>query len=739
MRFKLVLYSAILVITISFITLAQTWRQALEPTYPGGTTFYAGTMVSKNVGYIVGTNGIILKSTNGGVNWNTLGSGVTRTLYCVYFLDEQNGFVGGSSRTLLKTTNGGLSWDSTNVSVIPDATAIIYGLYFADASNGWLMASTSSKGYILRTTNGGSTWIIDTTISKQLYAMHFSAPGKGIVVGKDAGTIWYTTNGTTWTNAPAPDLSQFPYTRSDIRSVFMVNRNLAIAVGWGSFAAGLQPSIILKSTDGGATWRQIILPEVNRTYDNLYSVWFKDTLNGFAVGGAVKGSILLKTTDGGETWIPLNTPSGSTLYFVTGIGDTLIAGGSDGLLLYSPDFGNSGTILTKIPAGTIYSMKIISRNIFAAGYDGVFLKSTNMGFSWDGNFVHVGKAAPNVNSIHFLNKNIGYAACSYRLVAKTTDGGETWSALMNDVYATTNHCYGVYFIDENKGFVVGQTATNTDVIYRTTNGGASWDTIAKNIGQNAWRAIKFVNNQDGIIVGSKLKALYTNDGGNTWNFATFNNVPSSLASAELRDVAFINDSVAIAVGNKIIVRTTDKGKTWSYVDSTTTLLYAVSFHNSGVGYAVGSGLVLKSTDGGLTWSNVYDPNIIKTASIYSVAVDSAGYPWIGCAYSYIYTTAPITSVGGNKQLPFDYYLAQNYPNPFNPSTTIEFTVPERSIVTIKIYNLLGQEVAVLVNEQTYEPGTHKINFSPNNLPSGIYFYQIKANDFIQTRKMVYIK
>lgn len=220
-----------LLTSISFLV-AQSWRIALAPTYPGGTIFYDGFMVSKNIGYIVGKDGIILKTNDSGLSWAELNSGVSRTLYSVYFIDEQKGFVGGANRTLLKTTNGGVSWDSINVSVIPDAAAAIYGLYFGDASNGWLVASTSSKGWILHTTDGGNTWVIDTTIGKQLYAMSFAKPNKGIVVGKDAGTIWYTKDGRIWTNAPAPDLSQFPYTRSDIRDVFMINENLAFAVGW---------------------------------------------------------------------------------------------------------------------------------------------------------------------------------------------------------------------------------------------------------------------------------------------------------------------------------------------------------------------------------------------------------------------------------------------------------------------------------------------------------------------------
>lgn len=728
----------IILFSFSFVW-SQTWREVLAPTYPGGTVFYDGVMVSKNVGYIVGSGGIILKTVDGGLSWSVLNSRVTRTLYSVYFIDERRGFVGGTSRTLLRTTNGGDSWDSTSVTAIPDAAGVIYGIYFADTSNGWLVASTSARGWILRTTDGGRTWRVDTTISKQLYAMDFVRPGRGIVVGRDAGTIWYTKDGVTWRNAPAPDLSLFPYTRTDIRSVFMIDTNVAYAVGWGTFAAGLQPSIILRTTNGGETWTQVVQAEQNRTYDNLYYVWFKDSLNGIAVGGGVKGGVVVRTNDGGRTWVPLSSGIGATLYFVVGTGDTIIVGGSGGLVARSTDFGSSIRLVSRIPSATIYSVQAVNRrNIYASGYDGIFLRTVDGGSTWEASYVSVGTSAPNVNSIYFLNENVGYAACSYRLLAKTVDGGRTWRSLISDTLATTAHLYDVYFIDENRGFAVGQLATNNDVVYMTTDGGRTW-TVRSNIKGNAWRAVRFSTPQRGVIVGTRLKALYTVNGGVTWDSSAFRGVPASLASQDLRSVVFLNDTVAVAVGNKIILRTTDGGASWSYVDSTTTLLYSVSFANDRIGYAVGSGMILRTADGGITWNNIFDASVIRTTSVYSVGADSLGHPWVGAIYSFIYTTASPVSVRSDESRLLRYELSQNYPNPFNPSTTIEFSIPEREYVSIRVFNLLGQEVATVIDNKLFEAGTHRVNFEPVGLPSGVYFYQMKAGKYVQVRKMIYIK
>ena len=89
-------------------------------------------------------------------------------------------------------------------------------------------------------------------------------------------------------------------------------------------------------------------------------------------------------------------------------------------------------------------------------------------------------------------------------------------------------------------------------------------------------------------------------------------------------------------------------------------------------------------------------------------------------------------------IPNDYKLEQNYPNPFNPITTIKYSIPKQSYVTLKVYDILGREVATLING-TKQPGEYEIEINDSNIPSGVYFYQLKAGEFIQTKKMILIK
>jgi hypothetical protein len=89
-------------------------------------------------------------------------------------------------------------------------------------------------------------------------------------------------------------------------------------------------------------------------------------------------------------------------------------------------------------------------------------------------------------------------------------------------------------------------------------------------------------------------------------------------------------------------------------------------------------------------------------------------------------------------IPDRYYLYPNYPNPFNPRTKIRYTIPERQFVSIKVYNILGQEIATLV-ERVQDAGDYTITFDASNLPSGVYFYRLKAGEFVSVRKMLLIK
>jgi hypothetical protein len=99
----------------------------------------------------------------------------------------------------------------------------------------------------------------------------------------------------------------------------------------------------------------------------------------------------------------------------------------------------------------------------------------------------------------------------------------------------------------------------------------------------------------------------------------------------------------------------------------------------------------------------------------------------------------ITSVDPvTVELPREYQLEQNYPNPMNPSTTINYTLPNRSHVTLTVFNTLGQSVSTLVNGEM-EAGYHKVRFDASGLSSGVYFYRLRAGEFVETRTLLLIQ
>jgi hypothetical protein len=123
-----------------------------------------------------------------------------------------------------------------------------------------------------------------------------------------------------------------------------------------------------------------------------------------------------------------------------------------------------------------------------------------------------------------------------------------------------------------------------------------------------------------------------------------------------------------------------------------------------------------------------------------------GLPYIGTAPDLgCFETSVLTGIADqmNSSVPHEFSLSQNYPNPFNPSTEIRYSVPAVSVVKLSIYNILGQEVATLVNEQM-QPGNYSIQWDASRMSSGLYFIRLSAQTetgrpFLQTRKMLLTK
>ena len=176
---------------------------------------------------------------------------------------------------------------------------------------------------------------------------------------------------------------------------------------------------------------------------------------------------------------------------------------------------------------------------------------------------------------------------------------------------------------------------------------------------------------------------------------------TSGTSSFLNDVYFFNEFNGILVGdNGTILHTIDGGENWVFQESNTTRrLLTVFFVNDNIGWAVGEyGTIIKTVTGGIT--NVKNESTNDNPSVLA--------------------------------------LYQNYPNPFNPTTTISYQIPELSSVSLKVYDVLGKEITTLVNEE--KPiGRYEITFNVAELPSGIYFYQLRAGSFVEIKKMILLK
>jgi len=124
-------------------------------------------------------------------------------------------------------------------------------------------------------------------------------------------------------------------------------------------------------------------------------------------------------------------------------------------------------------------------------------------------------------------------------------------------------------------------------------------------------------------------------------------------------------------------------------------------------------------------------------------------PALNNGYNYVYLSSksyidlpvvnvPVADSKEGNETPYSYSLSQNYPNPFNPTTKLGFRIADFGLVQLRVFNILGEEVATLINE-VLNPGSYSVSFDGANLSSGVYFYQVKSGNFIDTKKMVLLK
>ncbi len=377
--------------------------------------------------------------------------------------------------------------------------------------------------------------------------------------------------------------------------------------------------------------------------------------------------------------------------------------------------------------GDVCTFAISGTNLFAGTTDffvdsgGVFL-STNNGTNW----IATG----------FQNEIVS---------ALAIDGTNLFAGTPNGIFISTNN--GTSWTDLNvlfgdtRAFAISGTnlfaGTNGSGVYRSTNNGTSWTAV--NNGLTEYVVIAFAVSGTNIFAGTYSSGVFlsTNNGSN-WTEANSglmgNHIPSlTVYSTNL--FAGSNDGVFLSTNN---------GTNWIAAGLQDTLVSALTVYGTnlfaGTSDILGSsGSVFLSNNNGINWTDVNSG--LPNTGVLALTISGTNL-FAGSAGSGVWRrplSEMITDVEDHSsEIPYQFILEQNYPNPFNPSTTINFSLPSSEFVTLKVYDVLGNEVATLVNEEK-PPGTYEITWYAVNLPSGIYFYKIQSGSFLETKKMILIK
>jgi photosystem II stability/assembly factor-like uncharacterized protein len=695
--------------------------------------------VNESVGFVVNSGGSVLMTTDGGDTWKIKAHYQRNIISDIEFVDSQDGFAIspyshiGDDLSFIYTTDGGLHWNQGNVSM-GDAVA------FLPLSTSAMIKSTGAG--LDKLDNFFGLWT-------ETYRMRCFPAGDVM--------------------APYGSIIRFQRLPG--------GRILALGSNDAAQRAGLiadSVSFILKSDDAGSTWATLwsSLPYVSHTFS-----FFNDSIGWLGA----EADRIYKTTDGGVSWT-LQYSDSKQRYPIKSISSP------DGIFVSAVD--GSGRVLRSTDSGQHWQFVQVDQHLdysftikflnpakgFLAGPD--LWMTKNSGDTW----TRVSKSLKgNLAKIDFASESIGMGVGG-NFIYRTLDGGRNWSVAYE---SPTQSFVGLNMLDS-----LHIWATASDSIYRSNDGGSSWISFRLSNHIELMRGIQFLNSSTGIVFevweNDSTFNYVTTDGGNTWIKHTINNIqhPSSFRKirfTDARHVWFANQYGAWL--------SRDTAKTWTLfpVDRAFT---AFDFVDSSTGWiSIWGGQfeqMAMTTNGGISWEFVDKPYSsqpedmlsYRDGEYFGVSMLAAGYDgtltqfrqgdsyvydiptytgnplhsfatcregnvlhiWVaGDGMTVLHQTSLVTGIEEEKhEGKSSYVLSQNYPNPFNPSTTIRYALPQRSHVTLTVFNTLGQQVAALVNE-VQDAGYHDVRFDASGLASGVYFYRIQSGTFVQTRKLVILR
>ncbi|MCJ7555072.1 MAG: T9SS type A sorting domain-containing protein [Ignavibacteriaceae bacterium] len=515
--------------------------------------------------------------------------------------------------------------------------------------------------------------------------------------------------------------------------------------------------LLYKSNDGGYTLNTLFSLDVSDFILNPL-----DTLNLYvAIGNPISpGAGIIKTTDEGINWFAIN--NGIPGEYIWGQSIILnpsnpaeLYAGIGFLGVYKTTNGGNNWSLTNLAYTDVFDIYIDPEkpdHLMSGQYGFGIMQTTDDGDTWVQPQFNTPFEYLNCRDFTFNpdNKDIGFVAAHSSLI-KTSDGGNSWF-ITNQLLGVTSVSY--HPMKSNILFAGGRMdPVSPGFFVRSTDGGDSWNSLIYD-----FRADNFIfHPADTNIIYTEGTDINTFNGsvfkstdlGETWiprNSGLVHNPSGSIFQITSISILKSDPEILYCSQGKALNKSTNGGENWFQIDSTLNSLdpevnissILLESNRPGriyVGSSNKGGLFLTEDDG-KNWQKIYDGDVYLIKADNSIPRNI----YFGTKFGIMKITDTITvSVEEiQSEVPAQYFLFQNYPNPFNPTTTIKYQIPGLDFVTLKVYDILGNEIATLVNE--YKPaGSHDAEFNAAQLPSGVYFYQFKAGSFTQTKKMILLR
>ena len=420
-----------------------TWELVLLA--DSGRNFIRVAFTDTLLGFAVGRNGAIFKTSDGGNNWTGTPSGTNRYLFSLSMVGPQTIYVTGSGALILKSTDSGATWNVLPVDFPFDFGSVV----FTDEATGTVIGPL---GAILHTDDGGATWI-EATFSTldNMWDCSFRDSHNGFACGANGSITGTSDGGDTWSERETG-------TTSTLNTISMVPPLTGYAAGEGG--------ALIKTDDGGLTWRNLSSPEPV-SWQNLF---FNDPLNGFLVG---IGQLIWHTANGGQSWDSFNTGSGGALNDIDFFGPLGYVCGSGATLLQTKDGGVSWQQI-KIPELCEANLNKIccidENNCYITGNQYIdnantmfFARTHNQGESWQiKTFAYY--PSKYFTALCFTGPMTGYIGGT-GFIWKTMDGGDRWmDQTMDERQVGPNQ---LTFISDEVGFSISYFGQ----ILKTDNGG----------------------------------------------------------------------------------------------------------------------------------------------------------------------------------------------------------------------------------------------------------------------------